>query len=136
MAGVTETISPSPPPRIASRQSLNPREARSRKPPKRFPFRAPDSTPLCGYDARDSHFGAPRCRVKLERRPAPWFEVASQADGEQIPVSSLKALVESSGEFEFGEAQEVELKGLAESHQVFDARWRKKMADSSQASLR
>ena len=37
MAGVTEAISPSPP-RIASRSIAEPREARSRKPPKRFPF--------------------------------------------------------------------------------------------------
>ena len=47
--------------------------------------------------------------------------IASQARGEQILVSSLlKALVESSGEFAFEEGQEVELKGLAGSHQVFE----------------
>ncbi len=40
--------------------------------------------------------------------------------------SLLKALVESSGEFEFGKAQEVELKGLAGAHQVFGVTWRKK----------
>ena len=34
--------------------------------------------------------------------------------------SLLKALVESSGEFEFGERREVELKGLAGTHQVFE----------------
>ena len=46
--------------------------------------------------------------------------IASQARGEQILVSSLlKALVESSGEFEFGESRDVELKGLAGTHQVF-----------------
>ena len=33
--------------------------------------------------------------------------------------SLLKALVESSGEFEFGESREMELKGLAGTHQVF-----------------
>ena len=50
--------------------------------------------------------------------------IASQAIGEQILVSSLlKALVESSGEFAFGEAQDVELKGLSGSHQVFDVDW-------------
>ena len=50
--------------------------------------------------------------------------IASQAVGGEILVSSLlKALVESSGEFEFGEAQDVELKGLAGSHQVFDVKW-------------
>ena len=49
---------------------------------------------------------------------------ASQAQGEQILVSSLlKALVESSGEFEFGDAQDVELKGLAGSRRVFRVRW-------------
>ncbi|MCH8207225.1 MAG: diguanylate cyclase, partial [Chloroflexi bacterium] len=50
--------------------------------------------------------------------------IASQASGGQILVSSLlKALVESSGEFEFRDGREVELKGLAGSHQVFDVRW-------------
>ena len=38
MAGVTEIISPSLPPRVASRAIAEPREAKSRKPPKRFPF--------------------------------------------------------------------------------------------------
>ncbi len=38
--------------------------------------------------------------------------------------SLLKALVESSGEFEFEEARNVELKGLAGSHQLFEAKWR------------
>ena len=37
--------------------------------------------------------------------------------------SLLEALVESSGEFEFGDAQNVELKGLAGSHRVFGVRW-------------
>ena len=40
--------------------------------------------------------------------------------------SLLKALVESSGEFQFGEPQEVELKGLAGPHQVFDVKWDEK----------
>ena len=44
--------------------------------------------------------------------------------GEQILVSSLlKALVESSGKFEFGEAQDVELKGLSGSHHVIEVDW-------------
>ena len=48
--------------------------------------------------------------------------IASQAQGEQILVSSLlKALVESSGEFEFGDGRDVELKGMAGAHQVFEA---------------
>ena len=43
--------------------------------------------------------------------------IASEALGGQVLVSSLlKALVESSGEFEFGEGREVELKGLAGEH--------------------
>ena len=47
--------------------------------------------------------------------------IASQARGGQILVSSLlKALVESSGEFEFGGGVEMELKGLAGTHQVFE----------------
>ncbi len=47
--------------------------------------------------------------------------IASQADGEQILVSSLlKALVESAGEFQFRGGREVELKGLAGAHQVFE----------------
>ncbi len=40
--------------------------------------------------------------------------------------SLLEALVESSGEFEFGDTQDVELKGLAGSHQVFDVKWDEK----------
>ena len=53
--------------------------------------------------------------------------IACEASGGQILVSSLlKALVESSGEFEFGDAQEVELKGLSGSHQVFGVKWDKK----------
>ena len=45
----------------------------------------------------------------------------------KILVSSLlKALVESSGEFAFGDAQDVELKGLAGPHQVFDVKWDEK----------
>ncbi len=58
--------------------------------------------------------------------------IASEAGGGQILVSSLlKALVESSREFEFCEAQDVELKGLSGSHRVFDVRWQQKVADSS-----
>ena len=37
--------------------------------------------------------------------------------------SLLKALVESSGEFEFEKSREVELKGLSRAHQVYDVRW-------------
>ena len=52
--------------------------------------------------------------------------IASQAHGEQILVSSLlKALVEGSTDFEFGEAREVELKGLSGAHQLFDIHWRR-----------
>ncbi len=35
--------------------------------------------------------------------------------------SLLKALVDSSGEFQFRDGREVELKGLAGTHQVFEA---------------
>ncbi len=50
--------------------------------------------------------------------------IASQAVGGQVLVSSLlKALVESSGEFEFGDAHEVELKGLAGLHQLHQVAW-------------
>ncbi len=53
--------------------------------------------------------------------------IASQAIGGQILVSSLlKALVESSGEFGFGDGREVELKGLSGTHQVFDVKWNEK----------
>ena len=46
--------------------------------------------------------------------------IASQAVGGQTLVSSLlKALVESSGEFEFDDGRDVELKGLSGTHQVF-----------------
>ena len=52
--------------------------------------------------------------------------IASQAVGAQILVSSLlKALVESSREFEFGEGREVGLKGLSGVHAVFDVPWRR-----------
>ena len=34
--------------------------------------------------------------------------------------SLLKALVESSGEFEFGDGREMDLKGLAGTHHVFE----------------
>ena len=37
--------------------------------------------------------------------------------------SLLKALVESSGEFEFDDGREMELKSLSGSHVVFDAKW-------------
>ena len=52
--------------------------------------------------------------------------IASQALGGQVLVSSLlKALVESSGEFECGEAQEVELQGLAGGYHVHKVGWRR-----------
>ena len=45
--------------------------------------------------------------------------IAAQAHGDQIVVSSLlKALVENSGGFKFGEAREVELKGLTGAHHL------------------
>ncbi len=50
--------------------------------------------------------------------------IASQAYGEHRLVSSLlKALVESTGEFEFGDGREMELKGLAGTHQLHQVLW-------------
>ena len=50
-----------------------------------------------------------------------WWPKLSRVQVGQILVSSLlKALVESSGEFEFQDGREVELKGLAGIHQVFE----------------
>ena len=50
--------------------------------------------------------------------------IAATATGGEILVSSLlKALVESSGEFEFGGAREAELKGLAGVHQLHEVVW-------------
>lgn len=47
------------------------------------------------------------------------------AAGGQILVSAvLKELTESSGEFRFHEGVEVELKGLAGNHGVFEVVWR------------
>ena len=40
--------------------------------------------------------------------------------------SLLKTLVESGGEFQFRDGREVELKGLAGAHQVFDVKWDEK----------
>ena len=37
--------------------------------------------------------------------------------------SLLKALIESSGEFEFGDERDVELKGLSGTHRVFLVGW-------------
>ncbi len=37
--------------------------------------------------------------------------------------SLLKALVESSGEFEFGEGRDVQQKELSGAHQLYDVRW-------------
>ena len=50
--------------------------------------------------------------------------IASHAVGGEILVSALlKALVDSGGEFEFGDAQNVELKGLTGLHQLHQALW-------------
>jgi hypothetical protein len=49
---------------------------------------------------------------------------AAQAQGGEILVSSLlKELTESAGDIEFGEERDVELKGLAGSHRVFEVVW-------------
>ncbi len=50
--------------------------------------------------------------------------IAGQAQGGEILVSSLlKELTESAGDIAFGEGREVELKGLAGTHQVFEVGW-------------
>ena len=50
--------------------------------------------------------------------------IAAQAQGGEILVSSLlKELTESAGDIQFGEGREVELKGLAGSHRVFEVAW-------------
>ncbi len=50
--------------------------------------------------------------------------IAGRAKGGQILVSSLlKELTESAGDIEFGEGREVELKGLAGPHRVFEVVW-------------
>jgi class 3 adenylate cyclase len=51
--------------------------------------------------------------------------IASQAQGGEILVSSLlKELTESAGDVEFGEGREVQLKGLAGTHQVHEIQWK------------
>jgi class 3 adenylate cyclase len=50
--------------------------------------------------------------------------IAGQAQGGEILVSSLlKELTESAGDIAFGDGREVELKGLAGTHQVHQIRW-------------
>jgi adenylate cyclase len=47
-----------------------------------------------------------------------------EAKGGEILVSSLlKELTESAGDTAFGEGRQVELKGLAGSHRVYDVGW-------------
>jgi class 3 adenylate cyclase len=50
--------------------------------------------------------------------------IAQAARGDQILVSSLlRELVDSSGEFEFGDERTLELKGLSGQYRVFDVPW-------------
>jgi class 3 adenylate cyclase len=50
--------------------------------------------------------------------------IAGKAQGGEILVSSLlKELTESSGDIAFGEEREVELKGLAGTHEVHQIQW-------------
>ncbi len=50
--------------------------------------------------------------------------IAGQAQGGEILVSSLlKGLTESAGDIAFGDGREVELKGLAGTHQVHQIQW-------------
>jgi class 3 adenylate cyclase len=58
--------------------------------------------------------------------------IAGQAQGGEILVSSLlKELTESAGDIAFGEGREVELKGLAGPHQVFEVGWEKPTSRSA-----
>jgi len=53
--------------------------------------------------------------------------IASQAQGGEVLVSSLlKQLAESAVGVTFGEGREVELKGLAGPHRVFEVAWAKR----------
>ncbi len=50
--------------------------------------------------------------------------IANQAQGGQVLVSSLlQELTESTGDIQFGEGQEVELKGLAGVNRVYPVVW-------------
>jgi class 3 adenylate cyclase len=58
--------------------------------------------------------------------------IAGQAQGGEILVSSLlKELTESGGDIAFGEGREVELKGLAGPHRVFEVGWEKPTSRSA-----
>jgi class 3 adenylate cyclase len=53
------------------------------------------------------------------------YRIADQARSGEILVSSLlKELVQTSADLRFGEAREIELKGLSGKHLVFAAEWR------------
>lgn len=63
-----------------------------------------------------------------------WEAVRERLGDPRGPIlvsSPLEALVESSGQFEFGDAQDVELKALAGSHQVFDVKWTRRLSENS-----
>ena len=50
--------------------------------------------------------------------------ITDQAQGGEIIVSSLlKELTDSAGDIQFGEGQEVELKGLAGLNRVYSVEW-------------
>ena len=50
--------------------------------------------------------------------------IADEANGGEILVSSLlKELTDSAGDLAFGEAREVELKGLSGTQRVFSVAW-------------
>ena len=50
--------------------------------------------------------------------------IASEAqDGEILGSSLLNELTESAGDIAFGEGREVELKGLAGPHRVYEVVW-------------
>jgi class 3 adenylate cyclase len=58
--------------------------------------------------------------------------IAAAARGDEILVSELlKQLVEPSGEWQFADAQEVELKGLSGTHRLFSVEWQSEPAPVS-----
>ena len=64
--------------------------------------------------------------------------IAGQASGGEILVSSLlRELTASGGDIEFGDARQVELKGLTGVQEMFPIPWRaRKATDVRQSSIR
>ena len=61
--------------------------------------------------------------------------IADKAEGGEILVSSLlKALIESSGDFQFAEGRDLELKGLTGTHRVHTVLWNGEALDVTVAA--